>query len=895
MKTPATRKQASRRITTSSGQKPTPLRDHNRQQQVEGAGFKPGVEAPLSSKPGEVGVPASQRQSPTRESQPTPLEILLPELRHNSAGFEALCVLVHYLVYTLDAFSTPQLRKDLESMKTEWLKTKLKLEEAQVSYRRMEDTFKQETALYRQKIEEVEATNRRELAARDTKHSQERAELVARHEAELFDFEKRLQEQLLEMKGRYEEELSCAHQRHAEELERVTADGRGRLEQVHHEHAAALARLQTDTFQREAELRCRLASVEEEYSGLKDHSRKIMDSMQKDKDTKLQVTAGRCKKLQDEVESLQTVLELRHEELQELRKQNALLTREAEEELPAALQRVAALEAKVEDLKVQLQMKTKLERQLSEHNRLLMESFHQESKQSKRLSLHNEELQWKLKQNLEVVNALAALSGASMTGSLQASSTNGRRSSHGSAQSLTDPDTTATGNQTFASRTSPQPLSTGRSHNSSGSDLSVGPATAGHSVLGEDLETSPPASPKVKGVVEKSDSVSWVLEIDETPEALLSRLVRRAGSFRGTVPPPSSVPSSAHARSLPPPKRQRHKASPLSLSSSATAIARPGISSHSRNIPPTASQRSRSRSVSTDSVEDEGLEYGSWNPKTSPFQNSYTDVGSLHCEDDMVVLTNNNKSCLNHCGNDTYVDDNCEDFTQNESSVIHNYSGVSNGSKKRGTLEYSNDEDSPSKSSGSSGSPDGSQKDHGRSCCQNRRQVTDPSVASDSLDLGDPEVLPLPPLPGSTSGDLSLLAAQPLPPPKESAGEAMISEETSEDENDNVDEINSSSDEHSCSEEEETTSSSGSSSDLRPVASRGLTEIEDGEIESACQNLEQEEEEGEGKVTEVTSGQQKKLSAGGLQPYHLLLMSESATSTAMDLSWSEYMPSESDG
>jgi hypothetical protein len=49
-------------------------------------------------------------------------------------------------------------------------------EEAEVSYRRMEDTFKQETALYRQKIEEAEAANRRELAAWDRKHSQERAE-----------------------------------------------------------------------------------------------------------------------------------------------------------------------------------------------------------------------------------------------------------------------------------------------------------------------------------------------------------------------------------------------------------------------------------------------------------------------------------------------------------------------------------------------------------------------------------------------------------------------------------------------------------------------------------------------------------------------------------------------
>jgi hypothetical protein len=45
-----------------------------------------------------------------------------------------------------------------------------------VSYRRVEDTFKQATALYHQKIEESEAAKCRELAARDTKHSQETAE-----------------------------------------------------------------------------------------------------------------------------------------------------------------------------------------------------------------------------------------------------------------------------------------------------------------------------------------------------------------------------------------------------------------------------------------------------------------------------------------------------------------------------------------------------------------------------------------------------------------------------------------------------------------------------------------------------------------------------------------------
>jgi hypothetical protein len=77
--------------------------DQNRRQQT-------GVEAPLCTKPGEVAVP-SQRQTPPRQSQPTPVEILLPVLRHNCAGFEALGVLVQYLVYSV---STTPLQKEAQ-------------------------------------------------------------------------------------------------------------------------------------------------------------------------------------------------------------------------------------------------------------------------------------------------------------------------------------------------------------------------------------------------------------------------------------------------------------------------------------------------------------------------------------------------------------------------------------------------------------------------------------------------------------------------------------------------------------------------------------------------------------------------------------------------------------
>jgi len=49
-------------------------------------------------------------------------------------------------------------------------------EEAEVGYQRMEENLKQENVLCHQKIEELEAAKRCELAARDTKHSCEIAE-----------------------------------------------------------------------------------------------------------------------------------------------------------------------------------------------------------------------------------------------------------------------------------------------------------------------------------------------------------------------------------------------------------------------------------------------------------------------------------------------------------------------------------------------------------------------------------------------------------------------------------------------------------------------------------------------------------------------------------------------
>lgn len=94
--------------------------------------------------------------------------------------------------------------------------------------------------------------------------------------------------------------------------------------------------------------------------------------------------------------------------------------------------------------------------------------------------------------------------------------------------------------------------------------------------------SSPPTTPVVKGVVEKNASVSYILQIndEESGEALASRIMRRAGSFRHS-------------------DRNRLK-NALTTSASATSILR----QHSENGTPRSHLnivRTRSKSVSTNS------------------------------------------------------------------------------------------------------------------------------------------------------------------------------------------------------------------------------------------------------------------------------------------------------
>uniref|UniRef100_A0A2M4A758 Putative microtubule-associated tumor suppressor 1 n=1 Tax=Anopheles triannulatus TaxID=58253 RepID=A0A2M4A758_9DIPT len=292
--------------------------------------------------------------------------------------------------------------------------------------------------------------------------------------------------------------------------------------------------------------------------------------------------------LQDEVDSLRCVLDLKQREISDLRKQTQQYERDAKE-LPAALVKISALESRIEDLQVQLKTKTEEEKDLQQKLKLLQDNLNQESKIKSRLSLHNEELQWRLKQNSEKFTlAYAELSKSYHENSsfmmLNASKT-----------SLDHTVGTGAGSHLQTQSQSQQQQAFHNASRSSCSDRFF------------DMDDiSPPTSPVIKGMVEKSDSVSWVLEIDdEPPEVSASRMVRRAGSFRSA----GAVHTESVAKRQKCGLNQSNGGGGIQQSTSAASI----LKQHSADMSPTkphaggvplpVHQRLRSKSVSIKATE----------------------------------------------------------------------------------------------------------------------------------------------------------------------------------------------------------------------------------------------------------------------------------------------------
>lgn len=210
--------------------------------------------------------------------------------------------------------------------------------------------------------------------------------------------------------------------------------------------------------------------------------------------------------------------------------------------------------------------------------------------------------------------------------------------------------------------------------------------------------------------MEKSDSVSWVVDLDESPETVIDRLVRRAHSMRAVQ---SAAPSPAHQNcTLPNPhKRQR------SRTTCVTSCHKP--------------QRTRSFSFDSDSSEVPRKLAAEWEGEFSPSRSSVSPPSQSGSQiDDMEDLI-----VVETVGEDTLSFLNLEHHINREK------------------LEVIGVEDFTSPKLSSSGGSN----------------LTVISRRSDQNVIDNEDILMINRVDGLTSSI-----------PKESAGEAMISEETSD-------------------------------------------------------------------------------------------------------------------
>ncbi|XP_018567471.1 uncharacterized protein LOC108908047 isoform X2 [Anoplophora glabripennis] len=473
---------------------------------------------------------------------------------------EALAVLVQHLVFNVEAYQVPRLKRQVEKfhIETDELRLACRELEEKLHGERIEQTrlLEEERKRCQNDIDDLIDKHRDQLTELNNRHDELEQYLRAEKEQAEQNLCKQHEDQLITLK----KEFDKLQRTHEESLDILREENNAIREQIDekqlevekakhesmklkkdYENKEILFKehnhkLEQQVSQLKSDLEDRIKNLIEENKRLRDENDRLL-SYGDDKEIGLQ-----------EVQSLRAVLELKQKEVGELRKALAEASQKAEV-LVGAEEKARFLKAKCEDLQLQLQRKSEYEQGLLQENQKLKDSFKEESNQKKRLSQHNEELKWKLKQNKEVISKVLEQTGdtASFNRSLLSSSFNEKHSS----SKLNLERTLSFRERTYSNKSNISVEDSIRSRKSKNSlEFDV-----------EDL--SPPTSPKVKGVVEKSDSVSYVLDLDESPDVVASRIVRR--SFRNTTPP-KNTPTKSPCN-----KRPRIRMS-LSQSASSSAI-----------------------------------------------------------------------------------------------------------------------------------------------------------------------------------------------------------------------------------------------------------------------------------------------------------------------------------
>ncbi|XP_076330949.1 uncharacterized protein LOC143236530 isoform X3 [Tachypleus tridentatus] len=285
------------------------------------------------------------------ERRPKESMFLTMQLKRACLGFEAFSIVIKYLTDELDTLSKPRTLTEIKKTQA--------------------DIYKAENRLLALNYE-------KKLRILKTNHEEEVRDLKNIHVKSIRD-----------VQTRNKAALNALREQHNRIIEDMEKDFTIQLQQAEESHKRTWISLQD-----------KVAELKKQCKDLQHETKYIESTLQQDPNSKLRWALAQKATLQKEADSLRAVLEIKAEDIHQLRTENLEMKKELEK-LPIARQQIQKLKARIEDLQAVVDEKVRIERQLATESQHLKEEFEKESKTNSRLSMEKEELQWKLKQAME--------------------------------------------------------------------------------------------------------------------------------------------------------------------------------------------------------------------------------------------------------------------------------------------------------------------------------------------------------------------------------------------------------------------------------------------------------------------------------------------------------------
>ncbi|XP_078253920.1 uncharacterized protein mtus1b isoform X2 [Rhinoraja longicauda] len=354
---------------------------------------------PLDLRSVEKRPPGLLHYKATCEKQVASIARLKEQLKTSNQRCEAIATVVQYLQVQKE-----EVDKQRKELSHELLALHSELETRNSTYAQLEKDREELQKKYEGVIQKLSEEHRNELKDLEQKLEQlfnaEKEHLQQNFKQDVETLQVHLQKEVDSFTSEHEAHKVELVATHANNLESLEKDYQQSLAELTRSHEVEQMALEESFTERQSLFEEQIAKLNEEKDSLKEEIKtKEIAKAQMQKDQKVD-PVGLF--LEQELESLKAVLEIKNEKIHNQEKRLMQMERLMEKHVVLDEKHKIVLQEN-EDLKARMDKHKAVSRQLSTEQVVLQTSLQKESKVNKRLSMENEELLWKL-QNGEVLS-----------------------------------------------------------------------------------------------------------------------------------------------------------------------------------------------------------------------------------------------------------------------------------------------------------------------------------------------------------------------------------------------------------------------------------------------------------------------------------------------------------